>query len=260
MSSKQLLRVYTYVIALLLYIPIAFMVISSFNSSPYIGVWEGFTTYWYQLLLRDSEAHIALVNSLTIAIVSSTLSVSTALLAALQVRGRRLTAVDALVYPPIVMPEVAEAVALFLAFTYLGVEKGWLTVMLGHTAFNLAFAYVTLTVSRVRFEELEDAARTLGAGRLQTFKDIILPLAMPGIVAALAITFLLSFTNFIKTLFTTGPGFYTLPILIWNRARRPGISEFASQNALNALATLVTLTALSIAVAYTAYMLRKAGR
>ena len=257
MISRRALKVYTYSTAILLYVPIAVMVINSFNPSPYIGVWEGLSLHWYQLLLRDREAFTAFTNSLTVAVVSSTLSTSIALIAAFQTRGRRLVALDSLVYPPIVMPEVAEAVALFLAFTYVGVEKGWLTVMLGHTAFNVAFAYVTLTVSKVRFEELENAARTLGAGRLEVFKNIILPLAMPGIVAALAITFLLSFTNFIKTLFTTGPGFYTLPILIWNRARRPGISEFASQNALNALATLVTLVALSIAVAYTIYMVKR---
>lgn len=258
--NSRVLRIYVYLLAFLIYAPLVVMVINSFNESPYVGLWTGFTTRWYQLLLTDSETLVALFNSLTVAIASSMLSVVIALIAAFNVKGRRLSILDALVYPPIVMPEVAEAIALYLTFTHLGVERGWLTVMLGHTAFNIAFAYVTLTAAKVRFEELEDAARTLGAGRWHVFKNIVIPLAAPGIMAALAIAFLLSFTNFIKTVFTTGPGFYTLPILIWNRARRPGISELAHQNALNALATLVVLVALSIAIAYTMYMLRRYRR
>ncbi len=78
---------------------------------------------------------------------------------------------------------------------------------------------------------------------------------MPGIIAALALTFMMSFTDFIKTLYTKGTGFETLPILIWNRARRPGLNPFTSQPAIAAIATVLVVTSILVAVAYNLYVL-----
>ncbi|MCX8195808.1 MAG: ABC transporter permease [Acidilobaceae archaeon] len=254
---RGLLRAYTFVLMALLYLPVAFMIVNSFNEDPFMEGFRGPSLRWFELALRDVQAAVGYFNSFTVALASGLLSVSLAFLAAYAVGNRRVTLFDALAYPPIVIPEIAEAVALFMMFHTVGAEMGWLTVMIGHTAFNVAFAYVTLRATGVRFENLENAARTLGAGGLRTFKDVVLPLAFPGVVVAIAITFLLSFTNFIKTLFTTGPGFYTLPLLIWNRAKRPGVEEFTYPNALNALFVPLVLISLSIAIAYTVYVMSK---
>jgi len=258
LKLSKILRVYVLAIGFLLYLPIFLVVVNSFNVNPFIGEWRGFTLKWYALLLRDFEAMQGLTNSLTIAIASASLSVFLALLASMfMIEHGEFRVMDAFVYPPIVMPEVVEAVALMMAFQYAGASFGWLTVMIGHTAFNVAFAYIILNSTRVRFPELEGAARTLGASSLQAFLRISLPLAVPGISVALAITFLLSFTNFIKTLYTTGPGFYTLPLLVWNRARRPGIAEYTYPNALNALATILLALSFIIALVFTLFTLKR---
>lgn len=250
---RAALRLLTWSLVALLYVPIALIFFGSLSGDPY-GIDLGSPTLrWYRALASDREALTAFVNSVSVATVSAVASVALAFLAAYSVGTRRATLLDAISYPPIVIPEIAEAVALLLLFHAVGAELGWFTVFIGHTAFNLAFAYVTLRASGVRFNSMEGAARTLGAGRLSVIRHIVIPLAMPGIVIAFAITFLLSFTNFIKTLFTTGPGFYTLPLLIWNRARRPGIDELTYPNALNALAVPLVMVALSVAAVYTIY-------
>ncbi|MCE4599839.1 MAG: ABC transporter permease [Desulfurococcales archaeon] len=256
------LRIYTYIIALLLYVPVIVMIAYSFNDSKFIGEWRGFTLKWYKVALGDNAFLETLYNSLTVAVSSAIVSIIIALPAALASRKDRLSLglVEPLIYPPIVIPEIAEAVALMLFLISLGFPLGWLSVFIGHTAFNVAYAYITLAPSIGASRSLEEAARTLGAGPLTVFTKIILPLSMPGIIAALMLTFMLSFTDFIKTLFTTGPGFQTLPLLIWNRARRPGLTEYSSQNALNALASILIALSLSIALAYTAYMVKRLGR
>ena len=252
------LRAYTYTLLALIYAPILFMVIMSFNDSPYAGEWRGFTLKWYKLLLNDPRAFEAFNNSLTIALASALVSTLTALPAAYYTsKTPRLGILSALTAPPIVIPEITEAVALLVLFLYTGFPLGWLSVFIGHTAFNVAYAYVTLAVTKGVDESLVAAARTLGATGSYVWRRVIIPLSMPGIVASLMITFMLSFTDFIKTLFTKGPGFETLPILIWNRARRPGLTEFSSQNALNALTTLLVLASISIAAVYTVIVLRR---
>ncbi len=259
--ARSLLRAYTYFIAILLYIPVIIMFIYSFNDSRFIGEWRGFTTKWYSIVLSDRMFAETLYNSFTVAIASAGVSTLIALPAALAARRKRggVGLVDALVYPPIVIPEIAEAVALMLLLISIGFPLGWLSVFIGHTAFNIAYAYITLTPAINVSRNLEDAARTLGASPLSVFMKIVLPLSMPGIIAALMLTFMLSFTDFIKTLFTTGPGFQTLPLLVWNRARRPGLTEYSSQNALNALASILIALSLAIALLYTAYMVKRLG-
>ncbi|MCE4613001.1 MAG: ABC transporter permease [Desulfurococcales archaeon] len=257
MPSK-ILRAYTYALLAMIYVPIAFMVVMSFNDSPYAGEWKGFTVKWYKLLLADSRALEAFNNSLTIAIASAIVSTLIALPAAYHTsKTPKLGVLNALTAPPIVIPEITEAVSLLVLFLYIGFPLGWVSVFIAHTAFNAAYAYVTLTVIRGADENLVAAARTLGASRFYIWRRVIIPLSMPGIVASLMLTFMLSFTNFIKTLFTKGPGFETLPILIWNRARRPGLTELSSQNALNALTTLLVLVSISIATVYTVIVLRR---
>ena len=257
---KRLLRAYTLLLIVLIYVPIIVMVVYSFNDSRYIGEWKGFTTRWYGVVLGDERAWQALRNSLVVAVASALISTAIALPAAFSARRRERGIAQALVYPPVVIPEIAEAVALLLMFVYLGFPLGALSVLVGHTAFNVAYAYIALEPLGHEGSRLAQAARTLGASRLTAFLRVTLPLAMPGIVAALALTFMMSFTDFIKTLFTKGPGFETITILIWNRARRPGLTEYSSQTALAALSSILIIGSLAIAVAYTLYDIRRQRR
>ena len=260
MGPRRILRAYTVILVVLLYVPIVVVAVYSFNDSRYIGPWRGFTLEWYRLLATDERAWRAVANSIMVAVASALLSIGIAAPAALAARGRPRRVSDALVYPPVVVPEISEAVSLLLFLVALGFPLGPVSVVIGHTAFNIAYAYLTLAPAAGRAERLAEAARTLGASPFQAFARITLPVAMPGIVAALALTFMMSFTDFIKTLFTTGPGFETLPLLVWNRARRPGLSPYTSQPALAALATVLIASSLLVAFLVTYRSLSKPSR
>ncbi len=252
-SNKTILKIYTYTLTILIYIPIVIMILYSFNNSYYIGEWKGFTLKWYKLVLKDGAMLEAITNSITVALASSLTAVALAIPPAIIATKR---SIDTLTYPPIVIPEIAEAVALLLFFITINFPLGATSVYIGHTAFNIAYAYITLTPQGGKGAKLAQAARTLGASPLTAFIKITLPIILPGVIAATAITFTLSFTDFIKTLFTAGPGFQTLPLLIWNRARRPGLSEYSSQNALNAIASLIIITTITITATYTIYTIK----
>jgi spermidine/putrescine transport system permease protein len=247
------LRVYTYTLIALLYAPIIVMAAYSLDNSRYFGVWGGLTLRWYRLLAHDPQAWEALRNSVLVAVASALISTATALPAALYARGAERSLASLLVYPPVIMPEITEAVALMLMFLRLGFPLGLASVIIGHTAFNVAYAYVALTPAGTQGARLAAAARTLGAGPLEAFLRVAVPVSMPGIVAALGLTFMMSFTDFTKTLFTKGPGFITLPLLVWNRARRPGLTPYTSQPAIAALATVLVALSLTTAFLFTLY-------
>ncbi|MEB3764863.1 MAG: ABC transporter permease [Desulfurococcales archaeon] len=232
------------------------MAVYSFNNSYYFGEWKGFTVKWYEQLFHDAEVAIALKNSLLVAVSSAIISVGLAIPAALAGTRQTHNLASLLIYPPVIIPEITEAVALMLMLILLGFPLGVLSVLIGHTAFNVAYAYIAISPIAGRGKGLADAARTLGADPRTAFLKVVVPLAMPGILVALGLTFMMSFTDFIKTLFTKGPGFETLPILIWNRARRPGLNPYSSQSAIAALSTLLVVISLVIAIMYNLYLLK----
>ena len=255
---SRLLRAYTLALLAAIYLPVIVVAVYSFNEGKYIGRWEGFTLKWYLIVASDHRTLEAVYNSITVAAASASISTLMAVLAAFSVKDRRPpTAIDVAIYPPLVLPEIAEAIALLLMLSALGFKFGWLTVFIGHTAFNVAYAYVVVASALRGHQRLEEAARVLGASKMKVLTSITLPLSLPGIVVALAFTGLLSFTDFIKTLFTTGPGFETLPLLLWNRARRPGLTPYSTHSALSALATLMIASSLLIALIYTIYLFRQ---
>jgi len=132
-------------------------------------------------------------------------------------------------------------------FYLMGADYGWLTVFIGHTAFNISYSYVTVKgqVHGVGLS-VERAAQTLGAGAFTILRRIVLPLLVPGLVASLLVTFINSFSDFVKTVFTTGPGFETLPLYVWKVAVRGRATP-----ELNALATLMIVFSLLISLYYT---------
>ena len=258
LDGRLLLRAYTYIVLAIVYTPLLLLALQSVSESPLIGTIEGFTVKWYLQIPGDLRAREAFFNSLVVAITSAGISVSLALMAAIAYRrARTVTLVDLLIYPPLILPDIVEAVALLIMLTALKAPLGFYSVLIGHTAFNVAYAYIIVAPSLKGGLGVEEAARTLGARPVQVLLRVTLPLAAPGLISALALTFLLSFTDFIKTLFTTGPGFETLPLMVWNRARRPGLGEYSSYSYLAALATIMIASSITIALIYTLYLSRK---
>jgi spermidine/putrescine transport system permease protein len=182
-----------------------------------------------------------------VAIVSVVLGTLTAL-AMTRYSFKGKTTVDSLIYIPIIIPEIAEALTLLLFYLWIGwgLSRGFMTVLIGHIAYDISFAFIVIRARMAGFDRsLEEAAQTLGANELQTFFRVTLPILMPGIIAGGLLAFTLSYDDFYKSVFTTGPGFETLPLRIWSMAARGGVSP-----ELSALTTVALLSSMGLALAY----------
>lgn len=264
--GKQWLWVQAALAFSFLYLPILILIIYSFNASRFNAVWRGFTLDWYRSLFGSAEKTLgfassvgiwtALNNSLLIAAISTLLATILGTTIALALErfhfpGRK--AVEALLFLPIIMPEITIGISLLVFFTLVfrivenltgfRLNLGLPTVIIGHVVFNISF--VTITV-RARLAELdptlEHAAFDLGANEWRTFWRITFPLIWPGIFSATLLAFTLSLDDFVVTFFTTGVGSMTLPLFVY------GTIKFAVTPAINAISTLMLLASLLLVV------------
>ena len=229
-----------------LYLPIAILVIYSFNASRLVTVWGGWSTRWYVALLNDSAIVEAAFISLRIAFISATAATVLGTLAAISlVRLGRFPgrmSFSLLVYAPIVMPEVITGLALLLLFVALGLDRGFWTVTIAHTTLTMCFVTLVVQARLVTFDRsLEEAAMDLGAPPLRTLWSVTLPLIWPAVAAGWILAFTLSLDDFVLASFTTGPGATTLPIRIYSEVRLGVKPE------VNAISTLM-IAAVAIAV------------
>ena len=244
-----------------LYLPIAMVVLYSFNASRLVTVWGGFSTRWYAELLGNQEVLSAALLSLKIALVSASVATLLGTFAGIAIarlrrfRGRALF--TAMLSSPLVMPEVITGLSLLLLFVLLGELVGWpaqrgaLTITLAHI--TLAMAYVAVVVhSRLSSvdEALEEAALDLGATPAQVFRDVTLPLIAPAMLAGWLLAFTLSLDDLVIASFVSGPGATTLPMLIFSKVRL-GVTPD-----INALASLIIL-AVTLGLVLAALLVRR---
>jgi putrescine transport system permease protein len=207
-----------------LYLPIAILVIYSFNASRLVAVWGGWSLRWYAALLHDRAMLEAAWTSLRIAALSATAASILGTLAAIAlVRAGRFfgrTAFAGLVYAPLVMPEVIVGLSLLLLFVAFNVDRGLWTVSMAHTTLTLSFVTVVVQSRLLDFDRsLEEAAMDLGCPPLRTFFAVTLPLILPAIAAGWMLAFTLSFDDLVIASFSTGPGATTLPMRIYSEVR-----------------------------------------
>ena len=207
-----------------LYLPIAILIVYSFNASRLVGVWGGWSTRWYAALLHDEAMLDAAWNSLRIAALSATAATALGTLAAVVlVRAGRFfgrTLFSGMIYAPLVMPEVIIGLSLLLLFVALGVDRGLWTVTMAHTTVTLSFVTVVVQSRLLGFDRsLEEAAMDLGCPPLKTFLTITLPLIFPAVAAGWLLAFTLSFDDLVIASFSTGPGATTLPMRIYSEVR-----------------------------------------
>jgi|SRR5262245_3022205 len=207
-----------------LYLPIAILVIFSFNASQLVTVWGGWSLRWYRELLADRAMLDSAVMSLGIAALSASAAAILGTLAAVALtriarfRGRVLF--SALVYAPLVMPEVITGLSLLLLFVALDWDRGFATVTIAHTTLTMCFVTVVVQSRLLTFDRsLEEAAMDLGCPPWKTYLTITLPLIWPAIAAGWMLAFTLSLDDLIIASFTTGPGATTLPIRIYSQVR-----------------------------------------
>ncbi|MFL9828516.1 ABC transporter permease [Rhodoplanes sp. SY1] len=232
-----------------LYVPILILVVYSFNDSRLVTVWGGFSTRWYVALLEDRALQEAALTSLGIALASATLATVLGTLAALALtrlgrfRGRLPFA--AMIYAPLVMPEVITGLSLLLLFVAVGFERGAATVTIAHTTLTMCFVAVVVQSRLAGFDRsLEEAAQDLGCPPLRTFLIVTLPVIAPGIAAGFLLAFSLSLDDLVIASFTSGPGATTLPIRIYSEVRLGVKPE------INAVCTIfIAVTALVVILA-----------
>jgi putrescine transport system permease protein len=207
-----------------LYLPIVILVVYSFNASQLVTVWGGWSTRWYGELVNDEALLDSAFISLRIALLSATAATILGTLAAVALvrfnrfRGRLLFA--AMIYAPLVMPEVITGLSLLLLFVAISIDRGFWTVAIAHTTMAMCFVAVIVQSRLIDFDvSLEEAAMDLGASPLRTFIAVTLPLIVPAIAAAWMLAFALSLDDLVIASFTTGPGATTLPIRIYSEVR-----------------------------------------
>ena len=227
-----------------LYAPIVVLVVFSFNSSRFVTNWEGFSLRWYQVLFGDEAMMAALKNSLIVAAVStffSTIFGTMAALAMERYRFRGKLTMDALLYLPIIIPEISMAVMLLLFFVMSKITLGLTTVIISHIAFNISFVAIVVRARLAGMDQrLEEAAQDLGANELQTFRHITFPLMMPGILAGALMALTLSLDDFVITFFTAGVGSTTLPLRIYSMVKLGITPE------INAVSTLMLVASMAL--------------
>jgi spermidine/putrescine transport system permease protein len=251
--SLALLAVLMY---LFLYGPILILVIFSFTRDEFGVRWTGFTLDWYVRLFNNERMMGAALNTLNVAFISTVVSTILGTLTALAMerfRFRGRTGVDAVLYLPIVIPEIVMAVALlafsavlfdlFTAVTGQVLRRSMTTVILAHIAFSISFVVVVVRTSLKNFDRrLEEAAADLGADGWRTFWRITFPLILPGIIGGALLAFTLSLDDFIISLFLSGPGTSLLPVEVYNKVRRAVTPE------VNAISTLMLVFSITLVV------------
>ena len=237
-----LLGGWTAVVFLFLYVPIAVLVIYSFNQSRLNIVWTGFTLDWYRRLWEHTPLLRAAQNSLVIAAISTALSVALGTVGAwllYRYRYRAARGIQTLVAVPMVMPEILMGISLLIFFATLGMGLGFTTVIIGHVTFCFPFVLVAVQARLKGLDPaLEEAALDLGATPLRAFWLVIVPCLRPAIVAGGLMAFTLSLDELIVTFFTTSAASATLPIRVFGMAK-VGLNPML--NALSAIFILATV-------------------
>jgi spermidine/putrescine transport system permease protein len=201
-----------------LYGPILLLIGLSFNRSPVSAVWTGFTLSWYARLAGDGEMIAAAQRSLIVAGAATVVATLIGTAAALALARPRLparAATGALLYLPIVIPEIVIGCALLTFFSLARWELSLWTVAAAHVSFSISYVAVVVRARLAGFDvTLREAAMDLGAGPVATFCRVTLPLILPGIVAAALLVFTISIDDYVITSFVAGADSTTLPLKI----------------------------------------------
>lgn len=235
-------RIYTALIFIFLYAPIATLMVLSFNASKTRAKWGGFTTKWYVSLFHNKDILNALSNTLIIALGSALIAtvIGTIACIAMNSMHRRTKAIMmGITNIPMLNAEIVTGISLMLLFISFGLKFGMGTILLAHITFNIP--YVILSVMP-RMKQLNpstyEAALDLGASQLTAFFKVVFPDLLPGILSGFLMAFTMSLDDFIITHFTKGAGVDTLSTKIYTEVKK-GIKP-----EMYALSTLIFMTVL----------------
>ncbi len=243
------------------YAPIALLVVFSFSADRNVGRWGGFTLGWYDDFIGNTSIQNAIWVSVRVALLSTVISVVLGTLAALAIerfrfRGRQ--AFDALLYLPIIIPDVTMAVMMLLFFSEFfdllnmlfdaDLRKGFASITVSHIAFNISFVSVVVRARLAGMDRrLEEAALDLYASRWKAFRYVTLPQIAPGVAGGALLALTLSLDDVVVTQFAAGPGATTLPVYVFGLIRR-GVTPLINSVSVVMLIASVGLVILSLLV------------
>lgn len=241
---KPIAKVYTAIIFLFLFAPIAILLVFSFNSGNSLSVFSGFSLYWYKELFQDSNTLEALRNTLVLALCAAILSTVLGTAASVgmnKLRSKYMrAAMNTVTNLPMVNPEIITGISLMLMFVFVGQMMGlstslnFGTILIAHVTICLPFVILqVLPKLRQMDPALPEAAMDLGCPPLKAFLKVELPEIFPGILTGFIMAFTLSLDDFVISYFTTGNGFETLPIRIYSMTKKTVTPK------MYALATLI---------------------
>ena len=240
MKKKRRISFSTVYLALglvIIYLPIALVILYSFNESKISSVWGGFSQKWYRTLFADKAMFQALGNSLILGLSASLAAGVVGTLGAVgfdRVRPRSRRLIEYLTSLPLMTPEIILGMVFMAFFGMLGIPFGMGTLILSHTTFCIPYVFMLVQARLVGMDRsLAEAARDLGAGERQVFFTITLPLLLPAIVSGMLLSFAMSLDDVIISLFVTGVNVNTLPIKVYT-ALKTGVTP-----EINALCTLL---------------------
>ncbi len=259
-TTKIALTAHSWLVYLFFFAPIFVLIVFSFSDDNNVGRWGGFTLEWYQDFVEHNQLQNAVWVSIRVALLSTVISVVLGTLAALALerfkfRGRKVF--DALLYLPIIIPDVTMAVMMLLFFSEffdlldawfgLDLQKGLGSITISHIAFNISFVSVVVRARLAGMSEvLEEAALDLYATRWKTFRYVTFPQIVPGVAGGALLALTLSLDDVVITQFAAGPGATTLPVFVFGLIRR-GVTPLINATSVLMLAASVILVALSLA-------------
>lgn len=258
--SKQLFSIYGIIFFSFIYLPLLTVIFLSFNSNPInMMVWDGFTFDWYKsifgystkldedaIYLESTEQLLSsLKNSLIVSTSTTTISTLIGTMTALALarfRFRFKSFYRALIFLPMLIPDIVLGIALLIFFVTIGIKLSLLSIIIGHCTFLSSYVFIVVSARLAGMNEtLEEASFDLGANRFTTFRKITLPLISPGIIGGALLAFIISLDDLVITYFISGVGSTTLPVFIYSIMRR-GIKP-----EINAIATLMIVVSLLVA-------------
>jgi spermidine/putrescine transport system permease protein len=239
-------------------VPLAIVVLFSFNDSRLSAEWVGFTLDWYRKLFADEDMLGAAANSLFIAVVASLAATVLGTMAGIAMHRYEPRFLPLLVLTPVAMPEILLGVSLLVFFIQvLNLTLGLFSVVAAHITFCIGFVAIIVRARLAGMDEsIFEAARDLGATPWQTFRLVTLPLIMPGVVAGALMSFTLSLDDFVITFFTAGVGVSTLPLQIYTMIK---VAVTPEVNAVSTLLMLLTLSMIVLATRIAPDALRGRG-
>lgn len=258
----RLLSIYGVLFFAFIYAPIVLVIVFSFNANPVnMMIWDGFTLDWYRTIfgfpnrLTESTLYVestrqlyaAVRNSLLVALVATGVSTvfGTAIaIAVARFRFRLRSFYRALMFMPMIMPDIVLGIALLIFFVTIGVHLSVYTIMIGHCTFLISYVFIVVSARIADMDsKLEEASADLGASSWQTFRRVTLPLILPGVVGGALLAFIISMDDLVITYFIAGVDSTTLPVFIYGMLRR-GIKP-----EINAIATIMLVFSIVIASA-----------